>query len=598
MHTLTVSVGLLVFLAVGLVLLVQWSTSRQILSDLGGRGALRNLATMELGIRNHLDPARQVVDHLGRLIESGAYDLSDADRISDLLVGSAAAVPQIGALMVADTNLRAIRLLRDPATDRYRLNRADLSDNPRFVEVEHEVRLAQGSYWGNLFYSPDQELTFINVRRPLRRDGEYIGLIVAAVTTNELSKLASEMGEMFGSRTFVLYGGDRVLAHPNLASDHPGRSVEDPVVPLDLVGDRVLARIDQAVPVQFLEFASESDAEALQISVDNVLYFVLRQSLHQFGDTPFVIGSYRRASEVDAPLRLLYMSGLIGLAFLLVSLICVIWLSRRISLPIRRVSSGVAKVGTLEFDQAEEIKPSRIREVNDLATAFNKMLGGLRSFETYVPRKLVARLIEEGQASGAQSEERELTIMFTDIAGFTSMCEGMDAKEVAAFINHHLTLLAECVENEGGTIDKYIGDALMAFWGAPERIENTAPGACRAALVMKKAISTDNAARLAAGMSPVRLRIGIHTGPLVVGNIGAPSRVNYTVVGDTVNTAQRLEALGKEVGPDAEVTILISATTRAQLPVEFTTAAVGSHLVRGKSEKIDVYQLLGHEAEA
>jgi len=163
---------------------------------------------------------------------------------------------------------------------------------------------------------------------------------------------------------------------------------------------------------------------------------------------------------------------------------------------------------------------------------------------------------------------------------------------LAAFLNHHLTLLAECVENEGGTIDKYIGDALMAFWGAPERIENTVPGACRAALAIKKAISTENVARLAAGLKPVRLRIGIHTGPLVVGNIGAPSRVNYTVVGDTVNTAQRLEALGKEVDPDAEVTILISSATRAQLPVEFKSAAVGSHLVKGKSERIDVYQLL------
>ncbi len=253
--TLTVSVGLLVFLAVGLVLLVQWPTSRQILSDLASRVVLRSLATMELSIHDHLGPARHVVDRLGRLIESGAYDLSDADRISDLLVGSAAAVPQIGALMVADDKLRAIRLVRDPATGHYQLDRADLSGNSRFVEEEREVRLAQGSYWGSPFYDPGLEVTFINVRRPLRRDGEYIGSIVAAVTTNELSKLASEMGEMFGGLIFILYGGDRVLAHPELISGHPSRSVKDPVVPLDRVGDPVLARIDQAVPVQFLEFA-------------------------------------------------------------------------------------------------------------------------------------------------------------------------------------------------------------------------------------------------------------------------------------------------------------------------------------------------------
>ena len=583
---------MLVFLAVGLVLLVQWSTSRQILSDLGGRSVLRNLAIMELSIRDHLDPARHAIDQLGRLIESGAYDLSDADRISDLLTGSAAAVPQIGTMIVADKNLKAIRLRRDPATDRYRLDRLDLSGSPRFVVEEREIRLAQGSHWGNLFYNPDSEITFINVRRPLIRDGEYIGLVVAAITTKELSDLTSELGEMFGSRTFILYGEDRVLAHPNLASGHPSRSVDDPAVPLDQVGDRVLASIDQAVPTQIVDLAPESDARLLQLTVDNVKYFVLKQTLRQYGDTAFVIGAYRRAAEVDAPLRLLYLSGFIGLAFLLISLFCVVWLSRRVSLPIQRVSTGVAKVGTLDFDQVSEIEPSLIREVNDLATAFNKMLGGLRSFETYVPRKLVARLIKQGQTSGAQSEERELSVMFTDIAGFTAMCEGMDAKEVADFLNHHLALLADKVEKEGGTIDKYIGDALMAFWGAPERIENTALGACRAALAMAKVISEDNKARAADGMKAVRLRVGIHTGPLVVGNIGAPSRINYTVVGDTVNTAQRLEALGKEVDPDAEVAILISSATKAQLSSEFVTIPANSFHVKGKTEKVDVYRLV------
>ena len=223
MPTLTVSVGLLVFLAVGLVLLVQWSTSRQILSDLGSRVVLRSLATMELSIHDHLEPARHVVDRLGRLIESGAYDLSDADRISDLLAGSASAVPQIGIIMVVDNNRRAIRFMRDPATDRYRLDRPDLSGNPRFVDEEREDRLAQGSYWGSLFYNPDLEITFLNVRRPLRRDGEYIGPIVAAITTDESFKAAPEMGKMFGSRIFVLYGGN---VCPTIRTWYPATRVD------------------------------------------------------------------------------------------------------------------------------------------------------------------------------------------------------------------------------------------------------------------------------------------------------------------------------------------------------------------------------------
>ncbi len=588
---LTVSVGLLVFLAVGLVLIVQWSTSRQILSDLGGRSILRNLAIMEMSVSDHLDPAQRAVDHLGQLIESGSYDLSDVERISDLLAGATAALPQIGAMIVADKNLKAIRLRRDSTTDRYQFDQVDLSDSPRLVNEEREIRSAKGSYWGSLFYNPESEITFINVRRPLRKDGEYIGFIVATITTNELSDLTFELGEMLGSRIFVLYGEDRVLAHPNLASDRPRRSVKDPAVPLGLVGDLVLAKIDQAVPAPIVDLTSESGARLLRLTVDNVKYIVLKQTLRQYGDTALVIGAYRRAAEVDAPLRLLYLSGFIGLAFLLISLFCAAWLSRRVSQPIKRVSNGVAKIGTLDFNQVGEIKPSLIREVNDLATAFNKMLGGLRSFETYVPRKLVARLIKEGQAFGAQSEERELSVMFTDIAGFTAMCEGMDAKEVATFLNHHLALLADKVEKEGGTIDKYIGDALMAFWGAPERVENTAVGACQAALAIAKAISQDNKERAAQGMKPVRIRIGIHTGPLVVGNIGAPSRINYTVVGDTVNTTQRLEALGKEVDPDAEVVILISSATNALLSSEFVTIPSNSFPVKGKMEKVDVYRL-------
>ena len=204
------------------------------------------------------------------------------------------------------------------------------------------------------------------------------------------------------------------------------------------------------------------------------------------------------------------------------------------------------------------------------------MIGGLRYFETYVPHKLVHRLIEQGNDAHVESDERELTVMFTDIVGFTSMCEGMNASEVADFINDHLTILAECVEAEGGTIDKYIGDALMAFWGAPEKMENSAIGACRAAKCMVSAIKEDNKRRVAAGKSPIGLRIGIHTGPLVVGNIGAPSRINYTVVGDTVNTTQRLESLGKKVDPDAEVIVLLSAATKSLLPDDFKMKPVGS----------------------
>ena len=193
------------------------------------------------------------------------------------------------------------------------------------------------------------------------------------------------------------------------------------------------------------------------------------------------------------------------------------------------------------FDQVAPLSGSRFREINSLARSFNAMLDGLRAFGRYVPRTLVTRLVKEGRI-GAGTEERVLAIMFTDIVGFTAACEKMSAGEVAAFINQHLTLVSACVEQEGGTIDKFIGDAVMAFWGAPGHTENPAASACRAAIAIQRALAADNAQRIARGLAPVRIRIGIHMGPVVVGDIGAPNRINYTIVGDAVNATQRLES--------------------------------------------------------
>jgi adenylate cyclase len=238
-----------------------------------------------------------------------------------------------------------------------------------------------------------------------------------------------------------------------------------------------------------------------------------------------------------------------------------------------------------------ELSRCRLRDAHELASSFNRMLWALRAFSTYVPMKLANQVVQGVVGAQVASEERELTVMFTDIVSFTSLSEGMNAVEVADFINDHLTMLAQCVEETGGTIDKYIGDALMAFWGAPQRMENTSAAACRAAALMAQRLREDNLQRLAAGKQPIRLRIGIHTGPLVVGNIGAPGRINYTVVGDTVNVAQRLESLGKQVDADAEFVALLSSATADHLADEFTLHAEGEFQLRGKQHDVGVLRL-------
>jgi len=132
----------------------------------------------------------------------------------------------------------------------------------------------------------------------------------------------------------------------------------------------------------------------------------------------------------------------------------------------------------------------------------------------------------------------------------------------------------------------------MAFWGAPEDQPDHAARACRAALAIAAALAADNRDRAVAGQAPVRLRIGIHSGPAIVGNIGAPGRVNYTVIGDTVNVAQRLEQLGKQFDTgEGDAVVLLSAATAAALPADFPVRLLGEHGLRGRDEMTKVFRL-------
>jgi adenylate cyclase len=153
------------------------------------------------------------------------------------------------------------------------------------------------------------------------------------------------------------------------------------------------------------------------------------------------------------------------------------------------------------------------------------------------------------------------------------------------------------VEQEGGTIDKFIGDAVMAFWGAPGRIENPALSACRTAVAIQRALAADNKRRVSLGLEQVRIRMGVHLGPVVVGDIGTPNRINYTIVGDAVNATQRLESLGKTIDPDAEAIALVSEEIVAAVPAGFQFIERGIHLVKGKQESLKVFQLIGGPGE-
>jgi class 3 adenylate cyclase len=212
------------------------------------------------------------------------------------------------------------------------------------------------------------------------------------------------------------------------------------------------------------------------------------------------------------------------------------------------------------------------------------------SFSRYVPEAVVDTLVESGEHIELGGAEREVSVLFCDIRGFTAWSETLGASEVIEQLNELLGDLAGAVFETQGTLDKFTGDGLMAFWGAPLEQPDHAERAARAARHMVEALHERNRSRCDAGLPALAIGIGIHSGPAVVGNVGSESRHDYTAIGDTVNTAARLEAATREVGAIAVVSAATWSLLSAELRVD--GGHHGGVSVKGKREPIDTHVLI------
>lgn len=214
-------------------------------------------------------------------------------------------------------------------------------------------------------------------------------------------------------------------------------------------------------------------------------------------------------------------------------------------------------------------------------------------FGQYVPPELVEEMVEDPAAAlGLEGEERNMTVLFSDVRGFTSFSEKIPPQQLTEVMNRLLTPLTRAIHAERGTIDKYMGDAIMAFWGAPLRDEAHARHALDGAFAMQKALAEINQEFTAEGLPPLAMGIGLNSGPMNVGNMGSTFRMAYTVLGDNVNLGSRIEGLTKPYG----VSILVSETTAEQVP-EWACRRVDKVRVKGRSQPVWILEPIGERAQ-
>lgn len=355
-----------------------------------------------------------------------------------------------------------------------------------------------------------------------------------------------------------------------------------------------------AVPL--LEDKHFAARETRQVLIQSVRYLMLEGDLQNAKEAP--IGRVFVMRNLDAEIepiltgfrtRLLYTA--VGVVLLALAL--AVLLARRLSAPLVQLEAAARQVRLGSLDV--EVPVRSADEVGRLTGAFNEMVAGLRQrdqiqglFKRYLAPQVVDELIRNPEKAAPGGERRELTVLFSDLVGFTSLSEVLSPEELVEVLNGYFERATEVLGQHGATLDKFIGDAIMCFWNAPLPQEDHAARACLTALGLLRVVDVLSPELERRGVSGLGCRIGINTGPGVVGNIGSRAAQDYTVIGDTVNLASRLEGAAKVYG------------TRTLVSEETVRAARGTVLtreldlirVKGRQNPVRVHELVSVAGDA
>jgi len=448
-----------------------------------------------------------------------------------------------------------------------------------------------GPGWSHSEHFPNSDRQAITTSRALEVNNAFAGVIGVVIELQRLSQflMTVQVGKTGTAAILNSNGGVIASADPRAVKQQ-----EDGEMPsLDTlgVGNTQIRVIRSLLAGGGLDFASLAEARQLRVRGDDRRdYFVTFAPL-KFEN--WVVATVIPASDflatIDRSADFLLM-GLAGLTVVMAAL-AIVAANRLIGTPLTRIAGELKHIESFDLEGVRHI-PSRLRELDDLSGALTQMSRGLASFQKYMPTALVRTLVSRGIEARPGGHQETLTVLFTDIAGFTTLSEQL-GDGIVNSLTEYLELASTAIHERHGTIDKFIGDAVMAFWGAPAPNELHAVDACTAALDLQRRLELQRQDAERDGRPGLRIRIGINTGRMLVGNIGSRERLNYTVIGDPVNVASRLEAVNKRYGTE----ILIGEDTRAAAGNAVVVRRLDRVAVYGRMQGLWMFELLDVAAE-
>ncbi len=544
----------LVIVAVLPVIVTGYIISTDTADRLLGERAELIVDGLENQIRSELDPVASQLNYAQQVIEKDLVNPGDPDAFRVFALGLLAATPQVEGVAIVG-NDRSIRAWQ---RNTFGQSIDPVEDIPIIDRALATARVQKNGYWSDPLVNPTLNDVMMNYRVGLTYEGAFFGVLAAAVTGEALSDYVADISQQLGVTAFVLLGRDRIIAYPGHRSGIiTSNSAELPL--LAQARNPVIAGM-WSDPRPIRHVGDLTHTEGHRTTIEGTRYTYFTRTLNGYSPGSLTIGVAMPAADTARDRWASTVAAALGIVLMIASMVTAWYLGRRITRPASEFNAALNAIARLEFDAVSLpiLENSRVKEWRKMARSLVSTAAALSAFQTYLPRSLVRRIFNVSRGA-VRSRERTVTLMFADLEGFTAFSRGREASAVAAHLNDLFGLMGPILEESGGVIDKYTGDGLLAFWGAPDPQPDHAARACRAAAQIARVVR-----RRAAdgGEAFPRLRLGLHTGPVVVGNIGFPGRIDYTLVGDTVNAAERTETALRGVEPDQPVVI---AVTRAVL---------------------------------
>lgn len=606
-RTLLVSVTLALLLAtVAVIGITAYASGRATAEELADQILAQTAARVDDRVRGELDVALAEAELDRARIASGALDRDDQTALASFFLDQIAAHPQltylgwsseadgnhVSASRERDGTLGLFQLTRDGAALRFAQSKVDPADrskrevvasapdkpenDPRPRPYYVAAKQAHAATWTETYpflgKAGTAAVPGLTRATPIYQGDRLLGVLDADFELHALSQFLAtlEVGQ-HGFAFVVELRGDgerRVIAHPALE-----RAKDD-------------ARVAALMPL------IDTRARGLQRVAFGDYFGSYRvfegdRGLHWVVAT--VVPRADILGGVDAQrTRTIWIT----VAALAIAVLLAVALAVQIGGAIRRLTRETEAIGKFRLEP-KPVEDSAVVEVRQLSTAIEDMKRGLRSFQKFVPAELVRRLVETGGEAEQGGKRETITVHFSDVADFTTISEQLAPEDLVVLLSEYLSMMSTTILASDGTIDKYIGDAVMAFWNAPRPVADHAFVACKAVLANKQLLAAKRPAWISAGKPGLKCRVGLHTGDAVVGNIGSEARLDYTAIGDTVNLASRLEGLNKAYGTE----ILLSESTYAAVADRVVARPLDRVAVKGKAHGILIYELIGLRGE-